>query len=679
MTGLAAAIRALHILSLAILVGGLGFVLFVARPAFQRAGREALDSWRKFERLQRRLTRWALLGVFLTFLLGLMLQVAAISGSSLGRISSDEISDVITGTQYGRVWLIRLALLVALSVLFLRRSDLRQEGSTGLGWADFLLACATAVTLALSGHATAGEGTTLFVQVVADALHLLAAAVWLGGLVPLAMLLHWAHSSTNVPVAQEATRRFSLLGVASVFLLVVTGFVNARSLVGGFAPLVGTPYGGLLMTKLGVLLPLVGLAAFNLLWLKPGLLASDRGGSLQDIRGFLRRLKRNVVAEASLGVVIIVIVGWMGFTPPARHIQPSWPFSFRWSWATIKTSPKVRSEVFFGTGLGVFGLFSLGAASLRQRERYWIGGVGLACIAYGGAVALPALSTDAYPTTYMKPSVPYHAISVANGLRLYRENCALCHGVAGYGDGPAAEGLKPRPADLTGKHAGDHTAGDLFWWLSHGIQDTAMPGYGAALSPEERWDLINFMRTLSAGEQARPMAPLIEPTPWLVAPDFSYRASNGEEKTLKDHRGERVVLLLLFTLPYSRERLAQIDQSYPKLKSLGAEVLAIPQDDPAFILDGRIPVRNLPVITDGGQEAFDVYGLFRRSFSAEGSLPDPPMPPHMEFLIDRQGYIRARWIPGDGVGWTKTEALVREIEQLVKEKPRASAPDEHVH
>ena len=90
-------------------------------------------------------------------------------------------------------------------------------------------------------------------------------------------------------------------------------------------------------------------------------------------------------------------------------------------------------------------------------------------------------------------------------------------------------------------------------------------------------------------------------------------------------------------------------------------------------------VRSLPLVTDGSREIFDTYTLFRRSFSEQGSLPDPPIPPHTEFLIDRQGYVRARWIPRDGPGWNKTDNLLREIARLNKEKPSAPAPDEHVH
>jgi mono/diheme cytochrome c family protein len=75
---------------------------------------------------------------------------------------------------------------------------------------------------------------------------------------------------------------------------------------------------------------------------------------------------------------------------------------------------------------------------------------------------------DAYPTTYRGPAVPYQALSIANGLHLFQEHCTVCHGVTGRGDGPAAAGLWPRPADLTAKHTADHTTGDLFWWLTYG-------------------------------------------------------------------------------------------------------------------------------------------------------------------------------------------------------------------
>jgi putative copper resistance protein D len=73
------------------------------------------------------------------------------------------------------------------------------------------------------------------------------------------------------------------------------------------------------------------------------------------------------------------------------------------------------------------------------------------------------------------------------------------------------------------------------------------------------------------------------------------------------------------------------------------------------------------------------YTLFRKSLSPTGRLPVPPVPSHLEFLIDRQGYIRGRWLLEDWPGWDENHALIAAIEQLHQEKPRAPASDEHVH
>ena len=55
------------------------------------------------------------------------------------------------------------------------------------------------------------------------------------------------------------------------------------------------------------------------------------------------------------------------------------------------------------------------------------------------------------------------------------------------------------------------------------------------------------------------------------------------------------------------------------------------------------------------------------------------MPPHMEFLIDRQGYLRYRWSPVYGTGWDRMAELVKRIDLLNREPPRPPAPEGHVH
>ena len=113
--------------------------------------------------------------------------------------------------------------------------------------------------------------------------------------------------------------------------------------------------------------------------------------------------------------------------------------------------------------------------------------------------------------------------------------------------------------------------------MSYGVkQSSAMPGFSESLSEEERWDLINYLRALSSGERARALAPIIDDNPWLVAPDFAYGTNAGEPKTLKDHRGTKIVLLVMLNLQDTEERLKQLDRILPQLQSSGVEIIIVP-------------------------------------------------------------------------------------------------------
>lgn len=90
--------------------------------------------------------------------------------------------------------------------------------------------------------------------------------------------------------------------------------------------------------------------------------------------------------------------------------------------------------------------------------------------------------------------------SVAAGEKIYAENCAVCHGENGKGDGPAAASLDKQPANLHEGHVQGLSDGALFWIISHGRPDTPMPPWDNVLSETERWQVVNFLRTFSEGE-----------------------------------------------------------------------------------------------------------------------------------------------------------------------------------
>lgn len=88
--------------------------------------------------------------------------------------------------------------------------------------------------------------------------------------------------------------------------------------------------------------------------------------------------------------------------------------------------------------------------------------------------------------------------SIEQGKGLYAMNCVPCHGATGAGDGPAAatlerNGVPVHPGNLTDPKLRQETDGALFWKITEG--NTPMPAWGEALSEEQRWVLINYVRT----------------------------------------------------------------------------------------------------------------------------------------------------------------------------------------
>ncbi|MBC7943733.1 MAG: c-type cytochrome [Burkholderiales bacterium] len=87
--------------------------------------------------------------------------------------------------------------------------------------------------------------------------------------------------------------------------------------------------------------------------------------------------------------------------------------------------------------------------------------------------------------------------SIARGQALFKQNCAVCHGAAGRGDGPAGAALDPKPADLAAM-AGEHPDGDFAWKIENGRG--AMPPWKGVLTQNQIWDLVNFTRSLGSAK-----------------------------------------------------------------------------------------------------------------------------------------------------------------------------------
>ena len=115
-----------------------------------------------------------------------------------------------------------------------------------------------------------------------------------------------------------------------------------------------------------------------------------------------------------------------------------------------------------------------------------------------GAEFVPAPTTEAGmfdakdAAVAIRNPVPATPESVARGKYFYEINCLVCHGPDGRGEGPVGLKFDPSPVDLNDEYTQDQADGQLFFTLTRGR--VAMPFYRDALSQEDRWDVINYVR-----------------------------------------------------------------------------------------------------------------------------------------------------------------------------------------
>ena len=229
---------------------------------------------------------------------------------------------VLLETEFGHDWLLRLVLIALLAGLLAAEFRGMRDSRRFLKLAIVLVAAGLAGTLAWAGHGIGGAGLPGSIHLAADFLHLIAAAVWVGGLLPLALML--AVAGRSVAVAHAVSLRFSTYGIVAVGALLLTGAINTWYLAGSIRALTETDYGHLLSIKIALFLVMLALATINRLWLTPALTV-DAGEKLA--RRALRQLRRNVVIEIGAGAVILCVVAVLGVTPPGlARIAPKSAF-----------------------------------------------------------------------------------------------------------------------------------------------------------------------------------------------------------------------------------------------------------------------------------------------------------------------------------------------------------------
>lgn len=109
-----------------------------------------------------------------------------------------------------------------------------------------------------------------------------------------------------------------------------------------------------------------------------------------------------------------------------------------------------------------------------------------------GPVSIPNMGAPVNP-------VPADAVSLERGRTLYEINCVMCHGASGEGNGQIAAFLANKPANLTLPVTQNKSDGALFLTLTNGVTGR-MPAMVENLTVRDRWDVVNYLRTLKAAQ-----------------------------------------------------------------------------------------------------------------------------------------------------------------------------------
>lgn len=623
-----AALRGLHLVALLSLFGVLVFLAMAVPAAL------AVMPVPGVRQYLANLARRSAVAALLTGGAWLVLQAAYIAG--VGRLAElpDAVVTVVSYTRFGHAMIFRLILLVGVAAI-------AAGGTVRLGLSILVTAVAVALQARI-GHAGAlGFQQGIWLS-TSETLHLLASGAWFGALLPLLLCLRALPSAG----ALVACRRFSVLGMIAVPLILTSALVQGWEWVGDIPALFGTAYGRFALAKLLLFTVALGFALVN----KVSLTGRLAGVAPRQAR---RLLRASVSIEFGIGLLIVLAAAFLASVTPGTHQQPVWPFPWRLSLTALE-EPELRQEVAAAL-LAVGGAIAMLSVSLLVRR-----GRIVVALAAAGVVALVApsfglLLVEANPTSFFVSPTGFAAAGIVHGQTLFAQHCAACHGATGRGDGPAAKGLRIPPADLTAGHLADHGDGELFWWLTHGVDDPegglAMPGFAATLSEADRWALIDFVRAANTGATTRGGSRWPKP---VRAPAMPVACAGEAAGQLGDLRDRVVHLMTSDTPPMPAP---------PSVDGIAVVPLRMSRAGPGREVGAGCVV--------AASDAWQAYAII-------AGVPADELG-GMEFLIDPKGWIRAMWRRGATPGWSSPDRFIAEVRRICAQPVSQEVGEVHVH
>ena len=309
--------------------------------------------------------------------------------------------------------------------------------------------------------------------------------------------------------------------------------------------------------------------------------------------------------------------------------QPAWPFASRIATETLVIDHGLARSLAWALGWTALSVVLLVTAAFRRRRRRPVLGLALISLYIAPWPPLSLLLTEAVPTSFHRSPTRFDTDSVARGLALYDTHCASCHGADGRGEGPAAAAQAVWPPTLSAGLMWKRAPGELLWHILHGMKDTqgsaTMPGFADRLNEADVWALLDGMKALSAGDNARREASW----PWPVhAPNLWVTCTDRPSRELDSWRGQRLRIV------------AADDTSEP------------PREDPRFL---TVVLRRAPSATRSDCDAGGINPW--HAYAAIAGVPDAALA-GTQFIVDRGGWLRALHRPGQP-DWSEDSLMCR--------------------
>lgn len=244
---------------------------------------------------------------------GMLALVAAMTGSTIRAVDGEVLRAIISDSAIGTAWIVRMA---ALAIAVISAFAINRHPA-----ARHVLVVSTSIaiaTLVWNGHAGATEGWIGSAHRVSDVIHMLASAVWIGGLVVFAWMVFrplTARTREHLSIVHRSLEQFSQIGTLAVVAIVATGIFNGIAIVGmpQITQLPLSDYGKLLIVKLLLFAAMLALAALNRWRLTPSLKTAIGCG---DPITAIYSLRRSLLAEGCAALAILALVAWLGTLEP---------------------------------------------------------------------------------------------------------------------------------------------------------------------------------------------------------------------------------------------------------------------------------------------------------------------------------------------------------------------------